>query len=118
MHSRSFRFARALAGALLLGVLAACGGAGDDAAADERARPLAAAVPWSRVAVEGGTFVTTGTQTVRFGTGSRWIEKAVTGTGQCTRAFFGGDPAVGAGKVCEVQAEFSGPRTIWARFAG
>lgn len=118
-QSRTGRCTSALACAVLLGALAACGGgADDDATVGERAQPLAVAVPWSRVAVEGGTFVTTGTQTVRFGAGSGWITRPVTGTGQCTRAFFGGDPAVGVGKVCEVQAEFSGPRTIWARFAG
>jgi glucose/arabinose dehydrogenase len=120
MHAGSFGFARGLAACALLAVLGGCGGGadGDAQAGGDRAQPLAVAVPWSRVAVEGGSFVTTGTQTVRFGTGTSWLTRSVTGTGECTRAFFGGDPAVGIGKVCEVQAESSGPRTIWARFAG
>lgn len=43
-----------------------------------------------------------GTQTVRYGTGSSWIEKALTGAGQCTNAFFGRDPAYGIVKECQL----------------
>jgi hypothetical protein len=54
------------------------------------------------VASEGQSFAVTGTQTVRFGADTRWITMSVTGTGQCTNAFFGSDPAFGTAKTCQV----------------
>jgi glucose/arabinose dehydrogenase len=58
---------------------------------------------WTRIAVEKQSFTVTGTRIVRFGVDTRWKQKSVTGTGQCTNAFFGGDPAVKVIKSCEVQ---------------
>lgn len=93
--------------------LAACGGGGDagsvsaaDEQADEaRATALAVAptVTWKRIANEHGSFTVSGTQTVRYGVGTRWLEKTFAGTGQCTNAFFGRDPAVGVRKVCDLK---------------
>jgi len=41
--------------------------------------------------------VTVGTNaTVRYGIGTSWFQKTVSGTGWCTNFFFGSDPAVGA----------------------
>ena len=54
----------------------------------------------ARVADEGGMFTVTGTGTVRYGVGTTFVEKSVTGSGQCTNEFFGSDPAVGTGKAC------------------
>src|SRR5438552_3164161 len=54
---------------------------------------------WVRIALENQSFTVSGTQTVRFGSDTRWIQKSVTDAGQCTNAFFGSDPAVGIGKV-------------------
>jgi len=54
----------------------------------------------SKIADEGGSFTVTGTGTVRFGAGTMFVERSVTGTGQCTNEFFGSDPAVGTAKSC------------------
>jgi hypothetical protein len=37
-------------------------------------------------------FTVSGTQTVRFGSGSSWVTKQVTGSGKCNKTFFGSDP--------------------------
>lgn len=54
------------------------------------------------IASEGQSFTVNGTQTVRFGSGSNWISKSVTASGQCTNAFFGSDPDFGVVKECEL----------------
>ena len=43
------------------------------------------------------------TGTARFGEGSNWVEKAVTGSINCSNVAsdFGSDPSVGNGKTCE-----------------
>lgn len=56
------------------------------------------------IANEGESFTVTGTGTVRYGAGTRFVEKSVTGAGQCTSAFFGSDPAVGTVKTCSLFA--------------
>lgn len=55
---------------------------------------------WTRVAAENQPFTATGT--VRFGYGTRWVQKVVAGAGECSNDFFGSDPAVGDGKYCEL----------------
>lgn len=57
---------------------------------------------WALVAVEGQSFNLSGTQTVRYASGSSWITRSQTGSGQCTTAWFGNDPLVGVVKRCEV----------------
>jgi hypothetical protein len=57
---------------------------------------------WTRIAGEGESFAVSGTQTVRYGSGSAWITKSVTGSGQCTNAWFGSDPDFGVVKECDV----------------
>ncbi|HSW03975.1 InlB B-repeat-containing protein [Aquabacterium sp.] len=57
---------------------------------------------WTKIADEGASFTVNGTQTVRFGAGSSWVQRSVTGSGQCTNAFFGSDPAWGVFKTCEL----------------
>lgn len=54
----------------------------------------------TKLADEGGSFSVTGTATVRYGAGTTFVEKSVTGTGECTNEFFGSDPVVGTGKSC------------------
>jgi hypothetical protein len=78
------------------------------------APPLAT---WTQVAVEGGSFTTVGTQTVRYGSGNSWIEKSVTGTGQCGVAFFGSDPLYGVLKRCEVLSATAPPVATWTQVA-
>jgi len=63
---------------------------------------VASNVAWTRIATEGESFTVTGTQTVRYGTGSSWIISSVTNGGACTNDFFGDDPAYGVVKACEV----------------
>jgi subtilisin family serine protease len=57
---------------------------------------------WTKVAAEGQSYNLTGTQKVRYGAGSNWVENTLSGTVQCTNAFFERDPIVGVVKSCEV----------------
>ena len=66
----------------------------------------AADTVWTVIATEGQAFNVSGTQTVRYGSGTRWITRTVTGGGSCTNAWFGNDPAYGVVKACAVA---SGP---------
>jgi lysophospholipase L1-like esterase len=59
---------------------------------------------WTRIAGERESFTVSGTQTVRYGADTRWIQKAVTGSGTCSSTWFGGDPAYGVVKSCQVQS--------------
>lgn len=43
-------------------------------------------------------------QTVRFGSGSSWVQKVLSGTKACDIATFGSDPAYGLDKVCQVSS--------------
>jgi serine protease len=61
-----------------------------------------APVGWTWIANEGQSFTVNGTQTVRYGSGSSWITRSVTGGGECSNAWFGSDPLVGVVKQCEV----------------
>src|SRR5205823_3888644 len=65
---------------------------------------VAADGSWTQIAWENQSFSVSGTQTVRYGTNGAWITKTVTGSGQCSNAFFGSDPAYGIGKVCQVSS--------------
>ena len=62
---------------------------------------------WTKIADEDQGFSVSGTQTVRYGSGSTWITRTVTGNGTCTNAFFGNDPLYGVRKQCEVGATAS-----------
>ncbi|MEO8081801.1 MAG: DUF1800 family protein, partial [Caldimonas sp.] len=54
----------------------------------------------SKIADEGASFTVTGTGTVRYGAGTTFVEKSVSGMGQCTNEFFASDPVVGTAKSC------------------
>lgn len=58
---------------------------------------------WVRLALEGDGFSLSGTQQVRFGDGLHWVYATLSGSGACSTSTFGGDPAVGQQKICEVQ---------------
>ena len=117
---------------LVSAVLTACGGGGGGSvtdapaasstaasvsvSADSQAAPTARALAlsntnatWSSLAVEGGSFNVTGTQIVRYGAGTTWTEKSITGSGQCTNEFFGRDPLYGIVKACELQSSEASP---------
>jgi hypothetical protein len=65
---------------------------------------LESAATWTKIADEYKSFTLAGTHTVRYGTDSRWVEKTVTDSGECSNAFFGRDPAKSILKRCEVLA--------------
>lgn len=69
---------------------------------------------WTQIASEGQEFSVSGTQTVRYGSGSIWITQSVTDGGVCTNEFFGTEPLVGVVKQCEVAASVS---TAWTQIA-
>ncbi len=57
---------------------------------------------WTKFANEGQTVGLPGTQTVRYGSGSIWVDKAFSGSVQCSNAAFGVDPLPGLDKLCVV----------------
>jgi hypothetical protein len=57
---------------------------------------------WVKCAGEGGTCAITGTRTVRFGQNGRYLTRSVTTSTVCNAATFGGDPAPGVVKQCDV----------------
>ena len=69
---------------------------------------------WTRIAGEGQAFTVSGTQTVRYGTGSAWIQKSVTTSGTCSNGFFGSDPKWGVVKSCELLGSAAAPATLVA----
>ncbi|MFC3833524.1 hypothetical protein [Deinococcus rufus] len=64
--------------------------------------PLPAPPPGPLPVAEGQKFSVDGTVSVRYGAGTAWRTRDVSGTGYCSSAWFGGDPAVGVAKRCEV----------------
>ena len=101
-------------------VLAACGGGGDAgngstgaAQADpSRSQALGAgdagdaghASGWTTVAAEGEGFDLATAQDVRYGNGSTWITRSVSGNASCSNDFFGNDPLFGVVKQCQVMS--------------
>jgi hypothetical protein len=87
-------------------LVAACGGGNgsDGSSSDDNAEaPLEAlAATYETIATQWQTFTVSGTQQVRFGADSRWIQRSVTDTGKCGPKFFGGDPAPGVRKTCQL----------------
>lgn len=52
--------------------------------------------------MEGASFTVSGTQTVRYGAGTSWVQRTVTSAGNCTNAFFGRDPLENTVKACQL----------------
>jgi hypothetical protein len=63
---------------------------------------------WTKIADEKTSFNVSGTQRVRYGRDSRWVEQSVTGSGYCGNGFFGRDPAPGVVKQCDVYSSSGG----------
>jgi hypothetical protein len=61
------------------------------------------------LAAEGGSFTVATATVVSYGAGTRWVQKTVTGTGSCTNAFFGTDPAPNTVKSCVAPAGTPAP---------
>ena len=56
---------------------------------------------WTKRASEGGSFTLSTSTYVRYGSGTRWVGKWVSGTVRCTNTFFGTDPYYGVVKQCD-----------------
>jgi hypothetical protein len=121
---------RTLATCLCVAVLAAACGGGDPAAppdrsaavgvGERRAADAVAAEVWTFIANEGAAFQVNGTQTVRYGLGSTWVQREVSGSGSCTNEFFGSDPAFLSVKRCEVLSTATpdpDPADVWTFIA-
>ena len=101
-------------------MLAACGGGGSSGggaigslgamtATGEKPTTSDAAVQkldasWTKVANEGGSLNMASATVVQYGAGDSYVQKTVTGSGTCSNAFFGGDPAYGVVKACYTQS--------------
>ncbi len=73
---------------------------------------------WTTVAQEGGPFNLSGMRTVRYGAGDAWKQRGMTGPGQwCTAQMFGGDPAPGVKKACQVFTLAPTAVAAWVRVA-
>jgi serine protease len=70
----------------------------------------APAVTWTACAAEGGTCAFSGTREVRYGAGSSFVSKTVTGSVACTNAVFG-DPAPNVVKSCSYSSTAVAPET-------
>jgi hypothetical protein len=91
----------------ILLLLAACGTRPEAVSTEDET--LEASGVWTKIADEKTNFSVSGTQNVRYGVDSRWVQKSVTGSGYCGNWFFGSDPAPGVVKRCEVYVEGSTP---------
>ncbi len=111
------RAARAIASLCTCLALVACGGGGDDLSSSDNPRESALSheTTWTRVAGEGQTFTLASSRVVRYGEGTRWVQRTLSGTVACTNATFGSDPAFGVAKSCEVQG--TEPVGQWTRIA-
>jgi hypothetical protein len=101
-------------------VLTACGGGGDAVSptsaptAAKSMQALDSGDSWTTVAHEGGRFTVSGTQTVRYGSGSTWITMQVNGSGECSNGAFGQDPLYGVVKECQTESSGDGGWTVIA----
>lgn len=66
---------------------------------------------WRTVAQEGQALTVDWPTTVRYGAGTAWYSKTVTGSITCNSTDFGGDPIYGTVKHCEIASCASGPAT-------
>jgi PKD repeat protein len=94
--------------------LTACGGGGDESALAEDTASAAsdtsgvmvvalAARPWTKLANEGESFTLGSGTAVRYGSGTAWVTKTVSGSAVCSNSFFGSDPSPMVKKRCEAR---------------
>jgi len=81
-----------------------CGAGIADAGAAVSALSSPPVSGWTTIATEGQDFTVNGTQTVRYGAGSSWVTRTVTGGGTCSNGRFGTDPLFGTVKHCQVSS--------------
>jgi hypothetical protein len=68
---------------------------------------------WSYLVNEGQVFAVAGTATVRYGLGGTWVERSVSGSGECSNTFFGSDPVPYQVKHCELQGGAAPSSGTW-----
>jgi len=74
---------------------------------------------WTACANEGGTCSVSGTLQVRYGSGSTFVTRTVTGSIACTNAAFGSDPTPNVLKSCSYAAPTVTPTAVtWLACAG
>jgi hypothetical protein len=78
--------------------------------------PASVTATWVKAAGENQTFDVNAPTEVRYGVGTTWIQRRLTGTVNCTNSFFGNDPALGVAKTCEILP--TSASTIWVKAAG
>jgi pyruvate/2-oxoglutarate dehydrogenase complex dihydrolipoamide acyltransferase (E2) component len=71
--------------------------------------PAPAPATWTFLANEYEAFSVSGTRTVRYGLGTVWVQRNVSGSGSCTNDFFGSDPVPMKVKRCEVLPTTTAP---------
>lgn len=67
----------------------------------EQAGAVALGTGDNTLAFEGQLFTVASPQLVRYGANGAWLERMVSGSGQCSNSFFSGDPIYGTVKHCE-----------------
>ncbi len=106
LRNRSARHADAIFVVMTLAasIVASDGNAQDGGLADAGSAASSATSngTWNKVANEWTTFTVSGTQRIRYGSGTRWIEASVSGTVPCKNDFFGYDPLPGVTKECDL----------------
>jgi hypothetical protein len=78
--------------------------AGTTLPSDPLPTPTPTPTSWTGCAGEGGTCSVSGTVQVRYGSGTTFVTKTVTGSVACTNAAFGSDPTPNVLKSCSVAA--------------
>ncbi|GLU31924.1 glycoside hydrolase family 5 protein [Trinickia caryophylli] len=113
LNDNAHRYCALAIASFMAFMLGACGGGdADTATTAHSANTTAKAVSigtnastnssvWLTIAKENASFKVSGTKALRFGAGSSWVEKSVTGSGRCTAAFFGQKTAVSVNRVCQ-----------------
>ena len=76
------------------------------------ATPPPSTTSWTACASEGGTCSFSGTHEVRYGAGTAFVSKIVTGSTACSNAVFG-DPAPNVAKSCSYAAATAAPAITW-----
>ncbi|MGO4393031.1 hypothetical protein AB4Z46_16905, partial [Variovorax sp. M-6] len=65
----------------------------------------------TKLAAEFESFTVTSPTVVKYGAGTGWVQKTVTGTATCNNVYFGSDPAPNVAKACYVDGGSTTPPT-------
>jgi Fibronectin type III domain len=95
----------ALISILCITISACGGGTSSDLTEEDAARreQASATATWTTVASEGQSFTLATPKRVRYGAGSTWVSKYLSGTVYCGTSTFGTDPLPGRAKECRTR---------------